>query len=700
MKLRRKLLCLALSVLMVFSVCGALMTSAETTFRVDSGDESGVVYNSTTYNSCNIHTLAFDTDDYVVVPFSGYSGGTYILSGQYSEAVARGYDVVGIINGDFFNMSNGQLNDYIVTNGEVIVGDSGRHSSFGGMTCIMPDGSFQTVAASQLKFTTYFNGVAVPGGISYVNRRPNRTGADGWTNSLYYFDSTSASDKCPLEGVAVLCKKLNGTVLAIGGTLDAQVISVEERSNANGIAIAKDEFLLYVRSTSSLAATLKALKSGDSVTVTTSETVEASVDITTNATSILSNIGYLVKDGKNFAATDEFNKIDPHGNTYLAAWTAFGVKDDGSWMFFISEATNKLTQPQVAEYMISQGCKDVIRLDGGGSVAMYLSNNGNGTADFAYNQGRHVPDCLMVVKRSSAALQVSDETRSTLKDLMEKAKASTDEDAKAALKYAQSVLDNKKSVSGDYIKAIMRLQEALNDKGISANIALGKSYKIGYGTNNATYNAKLTDGVASTGLSYQPDEWFGFVASNTENDVGTVTIDLGDNYVIDYATVHTYFGNTGDGVVTPASMKIEVSSDGTNYTALGKEVTYEKPAQGPGFATEWISFTGETPITARYVKLTVVKQGAFAFLNEIEVYGVPVKEEETGKPSLGDLDGNGEIDAADYAIVKKVVLGTFKLPEELFKFADIDGNGEIDAADYGMVKRAAMGTFTITAPNA
>ena len=956
MKLKRKLLCLTLSVLMVFTVCGALMVSAETTFRVDSGDGSGVMYYGGTYNSCNIHTLTFNTDDYAVIPFSAYSGGTYTLNGQYSQAVNWGYEPVGIINGDFFNMSNGYLNDYIVSNGEVVIGDSNTHGS---MTCIMPDGSFKTVATSRLSFATYLNGMEVPGGISYINRRPNRNAADGWTDALYYYDFTAASDKCPLAGVAVICKKLDGTVLSIGGTMEAQVVSVEEKSNANGITLAKDEFLLYVRSSSPLAATLKALKKGDSVTVNASETVAASADVTTNATSILANIGYLVKDGKNFAATDEFNTIDPHGNKYKAAWTAFGVKEDGSWMFFISEASNQLTQPQVADYMISQGCKTVIRLDGGGSVAMYLSDAGNGSAGYAYNQGRNVPDCLMVVKRSSAALQPSDETKTALEDLIAKAQDSTDEDVKAALEYAQSVVKNDKSVSGDYTKAMMRLRDALNNKGVLStmlalasgatysdyseyvltrlreayaagsevfgnpnatadeiaiataqlvkwvnakgeystseatypkittdgnfyfshfntkiaegdntlftpgqsiaqndanlkwagaillhknahgsyvvenvvngaamgsddyvpnelgftvvpegylvlgahgeenntavrtaakvgsifvphgidiekrnigvgayfsfepatgdghtfewkvtkaptcnekgseiltcticgattgsprvldeldhvykdgkcllcgdiqptNVALGKDYKIGHGTNNATYNASLTDGNASTGLSYQPDEWFGFVASNTQNNVGTATIDLGDNYVISYASVHTYFGRTGDGVVTPASMKVEVSSDGTNYTMLGAEVTYANPEQAPGFTTEWINFAGEGTVTGRYVRLTVVIQGAFAFINEIEVYGVPVKADDPVDPTpsgmIGDVNCNGKLDALDYAYLKRHIMGTYKLTDEGLALADIDGNGKINGLDYAFLKRAFLGTFKI-----
>lgn len=790
MKRRNKLLCLFLVALMVLTVSGPLLVSAAS-HRVDSGSGSGVTYNGETVASFNVHTLTFSSDDYLVLPFAGYAGGTYTLNGQYSQAVALGYDVVGMINGDFFNMSNGATNDYLVVNGEVVIGDTAMHSS-NGMTCILSDGTFTTVSASQLRFATYINGTEVPGGISYVNRRPNRSGESGWTDALYYFDSNAASDKCPLAGVAVICKRLNGTVLSIGATMEAEVVSVSEVANANGINPAKDEFLLYVRATSPLAKTMKALKKGDSVTVTTSETVAASADITTNATSILANIGYLVKDGLNIAASSAFNDTDPHGNKYKAQWTAFGTKADGSWVFFTSEGasgSSGLTQAQVAEYLIGLGCTDVIRLDGGGSVAMYVSDAGDGKPGYKENHGRNVPDCLMVVKRSSKALQPSDEVKKTLNDLIAQAKNSSDENVKAALAYAQSVAGSAKSVSGDYTSAMMRLKDALSGKGALSELIglasgvsftnyseyaltrlreayvyasevfgsstatpsdvsmayaqLEKWYNAtgSYSTSDATYS-QLTSAnafyLSHFNTSIQESDCTIFTAGMSiaqsaanlkwaraillrKNAHGSYVVEKNingaavgsDTYVPDqlgFTTVpedcivigahgasNNPVGNaaTAGKILVPHGFSISEQTIGIgayfafeNANAGGHtydwKVTKEPTCTEKGAEILTCTICGETTGTARTID---------ALTHHYDLDGVCARCEDLRK--IGDIDGNGKVEATDYMLLKRAILGTRKLSDEEAVIADVNQDGTIDANDYMFLKRGVLGTFKL-----
>ena len=73
-----------------------------------------------------------------------------------------------------------------------------------------------------------------------------------------------------------------------------------------------------------------------------------------------------------------------------------------------------------------------------------------------------------------------------------------------------------------------------------------------------------------------------------------------------------------------------------------------------------------------------------------------VAEFKITKPTytVGDINGNGKIDARDYLLLKRAYFGTYTLncaPEA----ADINGNGKIDARDYLLLKRAYFGTYTI-----
>lgn len=733
MKFRSKLLCLVLSALMVLTVCGSFTVSAAS-HAVD----DGVTYKEEAYKNRPIHTLTFNTDDYVVIPFAGYAGGRNTLENLFGKAPDFGFEPVGAINGDFFANSGddtvrGYLNDYLVTNGEVVVGDTGRHAD-DGMTCIMPDGSFETVAASQLRFTTYFNGVEVPGGVSYVNRRPSRDDARGWTDSIYYFDQYAANDKCPLAGVAVLCEKLDGTVLSIGGTLKAKVLSVEEREKAHGINPTKDQFLLYVRSTSPLAIQMSALKEGDSVIISVAETVAESVETVSRATSILANIGYIVKDGENLAKEAAFNSTDPHGNKYQAQWSAFGTKADGTWVFFSSEGDSGsvgLTLPELADYAISQGCTNVIRLDGGGSTSMYLSDTGNGSAGYAMYTSRNLPDCLMVVKRSSSALQASAETKSTLADLMEQAESSDDEAVQTALEYAQSVLGNEKSVSGDYTFAVMRLQEALSGKselsallGTAAGIKFIDYSEYALDQIRAACSKASAVFAKSDATSDEVDaaleelnKWLACKGDITVE--GTIYKQLSTTEAFPLKHFNTSIVTDDLNAFTPG--KSVAQADANLQYAL--TIVFHKNALGqyiiektfytdgkPQMVSNLLGFKNDivpedylvfgahgtnNELLKNYAKVgkMLVLHGIDLEMQSIGIGGYFTLEDPVGKP--GDVDGSDDVTALDYMYIKRAVLRTYKLSDIEKIYADVDGSDDVTALDYMFVKRAVLRTYKL-----
>ena len=451
--------------------------------------------------------LEFNTKDYAVIAYAGAAGGAAYLANQYRLATEDGYDVVGAINGSFFSMDGGKngnygyLNEYLVSNGEIYSADNDNVASdFDGMVCINSDGTIESVANSKLHFDLYLNGQSITGGISHVNKTGGRYNGSNWSGGIYYYDEHSGDlyydyeepgeiisaaltfPCCP--GYEVLCRKVNDTKLTIGGTLEGEVISVTP--DTYGGAIGKDEFILFVKASSPNATYLSSLKAGDTVSIAASEAGKNVGDATSNAQSVIANTGYLVKDGVNLTTDKSFNTGAAHSNTTKARWTAFGIKEDGSWVFFTTEGAStgsdgSVTLQDVAKAMIDMGCKDVIRMDGGGSSAMYVCDIGNGTKGFKQESFRSIGDCLLVVKRSSPALQTSDELKTNVNNLIKTAEGKADDEYVAsALAYAKDVVASQTSVVGDYKIAFMKLRYALSGKqqlGEMMSAAASVSYK-------------------------------------------------------------------------------------------------------------------------------------------------------------------------------------------------------------------------------
>lgn len=454
---------------------------------------SEYIINSAVYDNVFVtaSVLEFNTKDYAVIAYAGAAGGAAYLANQYRLAVEDGYEVVGAINGSFFSMDGGKngnygyLNEYLISNGEIYSADNDNAASeFDGMVCINSDGTIQSVANSKLHFDLYINGKSISGGISHVNKTGGRYNAANWGNGIYYYDEHSGDlyydfeepgeiisaaltfPICP--GYEVLCRKLDGTKLTVGGTLEGEVISVT--SDTYGGAIGEDEFILFVKNGSPNAAYLNSLKAGDTVSIAASETAPEAGDVTANAQSVIANVGYLVKDGVDLTASDSFNSGAAHSNTTKARWTAFGIKADGSWVFFTTEGAStgsdgSVTLQDVAKAMMALGCVDVIRMDGGGSSAMYVCDTGEGEKGFKQKSSRSIGDCLLIVKRSSPALQTGEELKDSVKDLIAQAeKRSEDAYVAPALAYAKAVLADSQSIVGDYRIAYMKLRYALSGK--------------------------------------------------------------------------------------------------------------------------------------------------------------------------------------------------------------------------------------------
>ncbi len=63
--------------------------------------------------------------------------------------------------------------------------------------------------------------------------------------------------------------------------------------------------------------------------------------------------------------------------------------------------------------------------------------------------------------------------------------------------------------------------------------------------------------------------------------------------------------------------------------------------------------------------------------------------------AIADIDNSGFVDALDYALVKRAVLGTYDIVSPLLHVADCNKDSVVDALDYAFLKRAVLGTVEL-----
>ncbi|MBO7245495.1 MAG: phosphodiester glycosidase family protein [Clostridia bacterium] len=688
MKFTQKALALVLALVMVGSLASVLafagydMEATSEAYEVDDNvfHTSYEVTSGENGNTVTAQALEFDpADGYVPVVFGGNAGWSYNLAKQYEKAFNErwGYEPVAIINGSFFNMTNGFLNSINITDGRIVC----AHAGYTGEMVTFDSKGVMTVVKSSLDYKLYANGTELKNAISYINKIDGGTAND----KVYYWDSAcgSISDSAEYEkGVEIVCNKVNNTELSVGGTLVGEVVSVG--TDTNGTNFTKNQFVLYCKNGSPFAETLKNLKAGDEIQISVNESIEASREVMENCSSAIENIGWLVKDGVD--QTQIQTTIGTHSVTLDRGWTAFGTKPDGSYVFFTTEggstgSSGSVTLRDVAKAMMELGCTNVIRMDGGGSSAMYLADAGDGNPGYAQYASRTVPDCIMVVKASS--MLPSEELVAALDVAIEGAEAAEASAAlTTALEAAKAVRANERATEGDYKRAIMKISSALAGKqelqalvakaakvkftdysqfvldnlraaydvassvvaskeatakeikdaynellywyslsgDQSVNIAFGKDYTAS-SKSNASYTdtdgVELTDGAFGNGGDAYSPTWAGY--NGAAGGKYEFVIDLGEKFenIGSFSVNALQLKSWGIGV--PKNVKVYVSDDNTNWTeAAALDVSsdiYNATAQD----AHTLIAKPETAVSGRYVKFELTASTTFIFISELTV---------------------------------------------------------------------------------
>ncbi len=540
-------------------------------------------------NTTTAQALTFDPDDgYLPLVYACNAGWASKLETQFDRASLErwGYEPVAVINGSFFSMADGTLVGVTVTDGRVTC----AHTGYSGEMVTFDNTGKMKVVNSCLDYKLFVNGKELANSLYYFNKLGSKDHRANPTNKIYYWDSAcgSVSDsaefgKNGITGVEVVFNKVNNSELSVGGTLVGEVVSVNTNTKG-GASIGADQFVLYCRNESSYASVLSGLKAGNTVKITVNETIAASKETMENCLTAITNVGWLVKDGVDRTQIDK--EIGTHSVTLQARWTAFGTKPDGTIVFFTTEGAStgydgSVTLRDVAKAMMELGCNNVIRMDGGGSSAMYLADTGDGTAGYAQYSSRSVSDCILVVKKSSVAPTAAQKTAldAAIKTAEDAYKSEPSATIKSALDAAKAIKNNSNSTEGDYKSAIMAISAAVSGKQ-ELKLAITKAESI----KRTDYCQYVLDNIAAALKDAKA------VLNNskaTDDDISAAYADL------------TYWYNlTGAQSINVAYGKdytISASANPTYPDTDGIELTDGKDGNGSeGFSPSWVGLNGKT----------------------------------------------------------------------------------------------------------
>ncbi len=267
----------------------------------------------------------------------------------------RGYNVIGGINGDYYDMASYAPLGIVITDGELKSSDAG-HWAVG----FREDGS-AIISKPALTMSIVINGETYP--IAGLNKLRDKDG-------FYLFtEDFSFTTKNTIAGTDVILSIPDGFKLGVNCEADLTVQEIVSSSGAMSLTEGK-----FVLSLSSLAddwrkAALNALTAGATVTLK----ISCEDDRWDGARNAVGSLYKLLTNGA----------VEPALNTELHPRTAVGIKTDGSIILYTVDGrqpdfSRGASMVQVANRLLELGCIEACLLDGGGSTnlsALYVGDS-------------------------------------------------------------------------------------------------------------------------------------------------------------------------------------------------------------------------------------------------------------------------------------------------------------------------------------
>ncbi len=276
-----------------------------------------------------------------------------------SQAQAQGYHVLAGINADFFVMSTGVPVGLVVEDGVY------KSSNDGENALILADGRAAVLDRPQVSLSLYNYST----GLTVTPAHFNKTRSEGGVYLLNEQFST-VSTRCKGSGWYVRMKAAADPAtgrapgLTVNSTLALEV--TELLLSDQPISIGPDEYILTAADAAGLGDMFASFQVGDRITLTT-----YCQDPDLSAAQWACGVGdVMVRNG---SLTDTSTWV--YRSDGRQPRSALGIRPDGSMVFYAVDGRKSahsvgLSQYDLAEELLSQGCTTVVNLDGGGSTSL------------------------------------------------------------------------------------------------------------------------------------------------------------------------------------------------------------------------------------------------------------------------------------------------------------------------------------------
>jgi len=293
------------------------------------------------------YTISFNpktSDAQVLTVYGSSVSSRSTLSKMIAEAEAQGYTVIGGINGDFYNLSNGVPIGLMIKDGRLISHNSTRWGAIG----------FKKDGSVVIGFPSIEIKAIVNEGQEFAIANFNKAQGD-WGPYMYTsdFGPTTGSTEPSLEVVV----DISAGAPALGSMMVGTVSAVNV--NAMATPIGKDQVVLSARHGKNGEYALSQLRVGDLVTLEFRDPEEKWTDVQ----QAVGGEKILLRDGQ-----------IPEGipSSDVNPYTAIGVKANGEVVFLQVDGRKNghsvgISSMDAAKFLLDQGCVDAISLDGGGS---------------------------------------------------------------------------------------------------------------------------------------------------------------------------------------------------------------------------------------------------------------------------------------------------------------------------------------------